>query len=870
LRPSRAVYFTDVSPSRVIALDPIASISPAPAAAPAAEPSRSSLPAMTAAAVETPSRSASFPWQKILIGLWITLSALVLLRLVVSLLREVVMLRRATPLHDETILQTLNRAIGHLNLRANPVVRVSGQVSSPVICCWGAHPILVVPQARPSADTPEAWFGILCHELAHWKRKDHWAFLTSELLACWLPWHPLVWWTRQRLNQLSEMACDHWVLACGQPAQVYAQSLLGLLPQRRAVCALPAVSLRTKLERRIHNIMADRPVNPRPGWKWACSSLAVAAVIAAVAAFAQSASVSEPAAGKPEESLTDYMPSGMTLRLVDKGYWSDPTSCPSPDGRYVCILNPDTTGWNVRDQITGKEHSLPSDPCGFTTSCAISPDSKYVVYEWSDFETQSAKELRLLGLDGGVPRVIYADPQSQWMSPEQWTADSMSVLAVVKTDEDTQAILVDVKAASGKPLRSFGAYWPSIAMSPDARYLAYDRPQEDDAAKCDLFLWDIHDGTEARLVTYLTDERLVGWSPDGEWILFTSDRSGTVDLWIVRTENGRCLDSPKLVQRAIGKIKPKGFLADGSFYYAVEYRNGDVYTATADFDKGELTELPSPLPYVGLKNGAEWSRDGRFVASASFDAEGPPRPKSIKIFEWETRQVTTLVPENLADHGAIRWTPDGRALLARGTAADSKRNGIYRIDVPSGKTTVLVPDVQVRLVDVTPDGKTLVYCRWRHSADKGNRALVAQAVERGEARVLYSHPRLHQQCLVISPNGQEVAFAAAEPNENAIDIKAISLEGGEPRQVYRYLGDGEITWLDWHPGGKSILFLLRGKNVQVTLWQVPAQGGSARQITKPFYGMNHLRVHPDGRRIGFSSMITLQHETWVMEHFLPK
>jgi len=54
------------------------------------------------------------------------------------------------------------------------------------------------------------------------------------------------------------------------------------------------------------------------------------------------------------------------------------------------------------------------------------------------------------------------------------------------------------------------------------------------------------------------------------------------------------------------------------------------------------------------------------------------------------------------------------------------------------------------------------------------------------------------------------------------------------------------------------------------LWQVPAQGGLARQITKPFYGMSYLRVHPDGKRIAFSSMIILQHETWAMEHFLPR
>jgi beta-lactamase regulating signal transducer with metallopeptidase domain len=452
LRPNHVAYSTDVSPSRMITPSPIASISPAPvpASAPAAEPPGSSLTTITVAAVETPSRSAPFSRQELLIGTWITLSVLVLLRLIVSLLREVVMLRRAVPLHDETILQALNRVIDHLNLRVDPVVCTSGQVSSPVICCWGRRPTLVVPQIRPSADTPEAWFGILCHELAHWKRRDHWAFLMSEFLTCWLPWHPLVWWTRQRLNQLSELACDNWVLACGQPAQVYAESLLGLLPQRRAVCALPAVSLRTKLGRRIHSIMADRPANPLPGGKWAWSSLAVAVVMAAVAAFAQSASVSEPAADKPAEGLTDYMPSGMTLRLVEKGYYSDLTSCPSRDGKCICVANSDACGWIVRDQTTGKERLLTSDPCGLTFVSVISPDNRRVVYEWMDGTTQLAKELRLIDLDGGTPRVVYTNAASLYLYPVQWSEDSRVVLALVKTADDNQAILVDMAASAGK------------------------------------------------------------------------------------------------------------------------------------------------------------------------------------------------------------------------------------------------------------------------------------------------------------------------------------------------------------------------------------------------------------------------------------
>ena len=61
-------------------------------------------------------------------------------------------------------------------------------------------------------------------------RRDHLSALAGELLVCILPWNPLAWWSRSRLAELAELACDDWVLASGLPAADYAESLLGLIP----------------------------------------------------------------------------------------------------------------------------------------------------------------------------------------------------------------------------------------------------------------------------------------------------------------------------------------------------------------------------------------------------------------------------------------------------------------------------------------------------------------------------------------------------------------------------------------------------------------------------------------------------------------
>ena len=132
------------------------------------------------------------------------------------------------------------------------------------------------------------WVGVFCHELAHWVRRDQWSGLLAEVLVCALPWHPLAWWANYRLGQLSELACDDWVLATGLPATEYAETLLGLVPQRRGALALTAVSSRRGLFGRIKHILDERRISPVVGRRWACSS-AVAMVLAASAvALAQS------------------------------------------------------------------------------------------------------------------------------------------------------------------------------------------------------------------------------------------------------------------------------------------------------------------------------------------------------------------------------------------------------------------------------------------------------------------------------------------------------------------------------------------------------------------------------------------------------
>ena len=127
------------------------------------------------------------------------------------------------------------------------------------------------------------WVAVFCHELAHWRRLDHVSSLAGQLLVCVLPWNPLAWWTKARLAQLAELACDDWVLASGLEGTDYAASLLELVPQRGASPALAAVSSQKGLVGRVKHILGDRRSSPKIGRRWALLALGCTVLSASAA-----------------------------------------------------------------------------------------------------------------------------------------------------------------------------------------------------------------------------------------------------------------------------------------------------------------------------------------------------------------------------------------------------------------------------------------------------------------------------------------------------------------------------------------------------------------------------------------------------------
>ncbi|MEJ2701521.1 MAG: M56 family metallopeptidase [Sedimentisphaerales bacterium] len=234
--------------------------------------------------VKAVSDGAGLPWRLVLLYGWLIAALILLGRLLIALAGGVHLLRRSKPHDSEQIRRAMERAQARLGITKDLRIHAGEHIRSPMIWCWSRPPVLLVPAGlNGSVD----WVDVICHELAHWRRRDHVTGLITELAVCILPWNLLLWWARKRIVRLGEQACDDWVLAGGRAGTDYAQSLLNLSPKAQMAFLPTMIGKEKPMKERICRIVRARCGNPRVGVRWALAMTVVAATLTVGVAFAQ-------------------------------------------------------------------------------------------------------------------------------------------------------------------------------------------------------------------------------------------------------------------------------------------------------------------------------------------------------------------------------------------------------------------------------------------------------------------------------------------------------------------------------------------------------------------------------------------------------
>lgn len=546
------------------------------------------------------------------------------------------------------------------------------------------------------------------------------------------------------------------------------------------------------------------------------------------------------------------------------------------DGRYLTLQDGPSENLAVRDLTTGQKRKLTSkDPKSheFASLSVPSPDGREVAFAW--YNKDEITDIRVVGIDGSNLRVLRADPEFPEGEPFDWSPDGRHVLAAFyKKRGGSRLALVSLADGSVRVLKSIDAGGPNrVRLSPDGRYAAYDIQQPPGSAKYDVMVIALDGGKETAVVQHPANDRLFDWTPDGKKLLFGSDRSGTTGLWSIALAGGQPIGAPEIVRPDLGQdVRPLGFTRDGSYYYRSRTEMSDVFITEVDFASGRLLSPPvlATQRFAGMNNGPRWSPDGRQLLYLSRRGPGAGwGAKTMWFRDTATGEVRELQTK-LETVARADWYPDGRSVLAIAQIASSWP-GQFRIDAQTGAAE---PVELYRVSGIggaawSHGGQTMYFQRWGTDKTSG---IVARDLTTRQETTVYSlaSPSVFLSSPMVSPDERFIAVVVNESATGSKVIKALSLTGGEARDVLR---DALHVWppsIAWAPDSRGILFVKQpdADDPKTELWLVPLQGGGPRRLELAASNMRDLSVHPDGRRLAYTSGND-RTEVWAMQNFLP-
>jgi Tol biopolymer transport system component len=528
------------------------------------------------------------------------------------------------------------------------------------------------------------------------------------------------------------------------------------------------------------------------------------------------------------------------------------------DGKYIRGIDWKTGDLVQLEVVSGQKTRITNSVPWSKTETALqeqvfSRDGKQIVYnvESSDPNTKDwLYQLRIRNLDGSGLRTFYSEKDS-YVYPLDWSPDAGFILAFREWEKkENELAMISIADGSVRVLGniSIPTGWLRAGFSPDGRFIAFSSVSgKGSREQGDVRLMTVDGRNEVVVAGHPAEDRLLGWTPDGRGLVFLSDRSGTWDIWTVRITGGKQQGEPELLKKDFGYYSEVlGFTPDGFCYYMTVTPLGGLYSGEVDLETGKVLVPPTQVTtrYTGPPSQPTWSPDGKSMLYISRWGFGPGKD-ILTIRSAATGEERLL--SGLGFVNQMSWSPDGRSVIALGSG------GIIRIDTETSGITKLA-DVGL-FPKLCPDGKTLVFADgpiiWKRNLDTGQKSEVVNLGTGGTAQWLYD----------LSPDGREVVF------QKDSTIKIVSLNGGEPREIFR--GKARFYIMKWTKNGRYILARARG-TASSEIWRIPAQGGKPLKLDISIPKMESFALNPDNSHFALTVNEGDKNELWVMENFLPK
>ena len=446
----------------------------------------------------------------------------------------------------------------------------------------------------------------------------------------------------------------------------------------------------------------------------------------------------------------------------------------------------------------------------------------------------------------------------------------------------------------------------TVVASFGATLRAQDRVYVDQymPLRSELFIADADGSNPHKLVPGTEIDYNASFSFDGQWVVFTSDRSGSADIFRARVDGTaveRITDSPAFDDQAA--LSPDG----RSVAFVSSRGDGSTDIYIQDLESRTVRNLTNS---PGGDFRPSWSPDGQTIAFSSDRGTGLPhqaypapagrwehvQAASVYVIEADGTGLRKLTTDPAIMAGSPRWSSDGsQVVFYEMPVRDTFRahfgegaSSIVSVNVASGARTVHAsgPGLKVSPQFVAPDRIAYV-TRSRTSAtlmfttgETGSpEDLANPAWSQDGTQVVYhagQNVTMHHYTntpgtkllgtvddpgfeLVhasgwpaASPDGRTLVVSERSPSSDRMALVMWDADGTNPRRVYSE--DVTLMGLEWSRDGRWLTFgagsffeQRTSKPAQITI--VRPDGTDARAVTSGAGNAGFPSWSPDGTMI---------------------
>lgn len=378
----------------------------------------------------------------------------------------------------------------------------------------------------------------------------------------------------------------------------------------------------------------------------------------------------------------------------------------------------------------------------------------------------------------------------------------------------TLGAAVSAAGAQGSPLRPFApGDWYKVttlsspAISPDGQRVAFTVTtvrEGENRRHSEIWVVPTSGGEAKRFTSSGYESSNPRWSPDGNWLLFTSQRPGgrRGRSWGLR------MDQPGGEAESTDRYPAGSTPTDKRFVVWSEAPTPD--TTRADTTRRDPYSRMQPMarpPYGAITQPVDPARfDGRHITEMRYKANGQgflPGPREKRIYRPAQVWLQPL------DGAGARRMIDSTAYSRRDATVS-----------PSGEWIAFVADAQLRpdsVVEAERDSLArLPYNAKRDEAPRNDADIFIMPVNGGTPRRLTSAMGSEGD-IAWSPDGQRISYASAPTRTSNRSLYVIDVQGGTPTNLlaewqyepdrYDWLPDGRIAmWASI--GGRTAMFHL--------------------------------------------------------------